>query len=42
MGRHSKSTHAARHAAETGPSAAIYVGRVGALAVALGIGVAEV
>ncbi|GAB7069811.1 hypothetical protein H7J06_15745 [Mycobacterium hodleri] len=40
MGRHSRSTHPARHAAETSPSAANYVGRVGALALALGIGVA--
>jgi hypothetical protein len=40
MGRHSRSTYTARHAADTGPAAANYVGRVGALAVALGIGVA--
>lgn len=40
MGRHSRSTHPARHAAETGSGAANYVGRVGALALALGIGVA--
>ena len=40
MGRHSRCTHAARHAADSGLGAANYVGRVGALAVALGIGVA--
>ncbi len=42
MGRHSRSNLAARHALGTGPgavSAASYVGRVGALALALGIGV---
>ncbi|WP_142271559.1 hypothetical protein [Mycobacterium sp. AT1] len=40
MGRHSKSSHAPRHAAVTGAGAANYVGRIGALALALGIGAA--
>ncbi|MCV7420019.1 hypothetical protein H7K45_05665 [Mycobacterium yunnanensis] len=40
MGRHSRSTHSPRHAAADGTGAAILVGRVGALAVALGIGAA--
>jgi len=40
MGRHSRPTCPARHAATRDPGAANYVGRVGALAVALGIGVA--
>ena len=40
MGRHRKTGSTARHALNTEPFAAQYVGRVGALAVALGIGAA--
>lgn len=40
MGRHSRSSHAPRHAAVTDAGAANYVGRIGALALALGIGAA--
>ena len=40
MGRHSRSSHAPRHAAVADPGAANYVGRIGALALALGIGAA--
>lgn len=40
MGRHSRSSHAPRHAAVADAGAANYVGRIGALALALGIGAA--
>lgn len=40
MGRHSRSTYPARHALAMDATAANYVGRVGALALALGIGAA--
>jgi len=40
MGRHSRSTYSPRHAADDGISAVMVIGRVGALAVALGIGAA--
>jgi len=40
MGRHSRSSHAPRHAAVADTGAANYVGRIGALALALGIGAA--
>ena len=40
MGRHSRSSHAPRHAVVADAGAANYVGRIGALALALGIGAA--
>lgn len=40
MGRHSRSSHAPRHAAVADAGAANYIGRIGALALALGIGAA--
>lgn len=40
MGRHSRSSHAPRHAAVADAGAANYVGRIGAMALALGIGAA--